>query len=120
AIGSTAHPMIDIGERHTTNAMLACQCHRACHRLPGVEIARTALSIPALERAITLHEFRLRMNIHQPVLDCANKSRKTIQTMGIDSVTCGLDKQLCTTPTTFFRKPELQQNAQQCIQQLVM
>jgi len=69
---------------------------------------------------MTLHELRLGLNFDQTVLDGTHKARKAVQAVRINSVACGLDEKLSTAPASFFRETELQQNAQQSVQQLLV
>ncbi len=81
----------------------------------SIQIARTAVPIPALQRSVVEDEFWLSMDINQSLANSPDEPGEPIQPMRVHAVTAGVGKELCAEPRTLRREAELQQGAREDI-----
>src|SRR5258708_25090307 len=108
-IGAATHPVIGIGRGNAPYAMLPRKRNGPLHAMMSIQIARAAVSIPALQRSVTEDQFRRCVDIDEALPNPPDEPWKAVQSMRVNAVTAGVGKKLCAERRPFRREPKLQQ-----------
>src|SRR5260370_8044 len=95
AVAAPAHPMICVCQSDTADAVLAGERDGPGHALVSIQIAGTALSVPALQRPERFHDLGLRIDNNDPAVNHAKVLGKAVQSVRVDSVAAGFSEEPC-------------------------
>src|SRR5258708_27800890 len=112
-IGAATHPVIGICQGNAPYAMLPRKRNGPLHAMMSIQIARAAVSIPALQRSVTEDQFRRCVDIDEALPNPPDEPWKAVESMRINAVTAGVGKKLRAERRTFPREPKHQQATQQ-------
>ena len=120
AVAASAHPVGGVGERHAAHTMLAGERHGPFHGLISIERAGAEPTIPTLERSTGGHQLRLSVNVDNSTLNLGDEAWKAVQSMRVNPVAGGFGKELGATAGTLGFESQLQQHAQQIIEEFLI